>query len=155
MSPISDTTVLSALATECGLMNHVGTQAPYAIVSIILSVLVGTVPIGFSGWPNIIGILLGFVVILVFTYFFCQPILSPTGKWDPFTALYIKFSNDPLLDQPTQDTIRAANGEDLSGLAEPNLVAEKVVDEGSVEDVPPSKEQENSDSAASEEVEGA
>ena len=46
MSPISDTTVLSALATECGLMAHVNTQAPYVIVVVIRSIMFGTLPIG-------------------------------------------------------------------------------------------------------------
>jgi len=30
VSPISDTTVLSSISSECGLMAHVQTQAPYA-----------------------------------------------------------------------------------------------------------------------------
>jgi Na+/H+ antiporter family len=114
MSPISDTTVLSALASECGLMDHVNTQAPYAAVAIIVSVLVGTIPIGRDAWPNIVGILLGFVIIALFVYFFCKPIISPTGAWDPITALYIKVTKNETLEQLTHDTIRAANGEDLS-----------------------------------------
>ena len=32
ISPISDTTVLSSLASDCKLMNQVITQAPYAII---------------------------------------------------------------------------------------------------------------------------
>jgi len=115
MSPISDTTVLSCLATECGLMNHVGTQAPYVVVMVILSVLVGTVPIGYDAWPNIVGILLGFAVIVVFVYFICKPVISPTGAWDPFVYAYMKFHKDEVLEQLQQDTIRAAAGEDLSG----------------------------------------
>ena len=31
MSPISDTTVLSAMACECTLLAHVKTQAPYSL----------------------------------------------------------------------------------------------------------------------------
>ena len=115
MSPISDTTVLSCLATECGLMNHVGTQAPYVVAMVILSVLVGTVPIGYDAWPNIVGILLGFAVIVVFVYFICKPVISPTGAWDPFVHAYMKFHKDEVLEQLQQDTIRAAAGEDLSG----------------------------------------
>lgn len=152
-SPISDTTVLSALATECGLMNHVGTQAPYAIIIIILSVLVGTVPIGFDAWPNIIGILLGFVLILAFVYLFCKPVLSPTGAWDPFTALYVKFSKDELLEQLAQDTIRAANGEDLSALAEAKAITKKLYTDD--EPVPNASPDEKESAGASEEVETA
>jgi hypothetical protein len=118
MSPISDTTVLSALATQCKLMAHVNTQAPYALVAIILSVLVGTIPIGRDAWPNIVGFLLGFIILGIFVYFFCKPIISPTGAWDPITALYLKITKDEALLQLQSDTIRVANGEDLSAPVE-------------------------------------
>ncbi len=137
MSPISDTTVLSSLASECGLMNHVGTQAPYVAVTVIISIVVGTIPIGFDAWPNIIGILLGFAVIGVFVLFFCKPILSPTGAWDPITLIYIMLTKDETLEQLQQDTIRAANGEDLS--TPTKVLKEDKLDEDSdpsVEEVP-------------------
>jgi len=126
MSPISDTTVLSALASECGLMNHVGTQAPYAVVIVIIATIVGTVPIGFDAWPTWVGLLMGLVVIIAFVYIICKPVLSPTGAWDPFVAIYIKATKDETLEQLQQDTIRAANGEDLS--------AEKIVEGKRLED---------------------
>lgn len=115
MSPISDTTVLSALASECGLMNHVGTQAPYAVVVILISTIIGTVPIGFDAWPNWVGLLMGLAVVIAFVYVICKPILSPTGAWDPFISIYIKMTKNETLEQLQQDTIRVANGEDLSG----------------------------------------
>jgi len=59
VSPISDTTVLSALASDCDLLAHVITQAPYAVMMAILAILFGTLPIGRDAWPNIVGILLG------------------------------------------------------------------------------------------------
>jgi hypothetical protein len=115
MSPISDTTVLRSLATECGLMDHVGTQAPYVVVTPILAILVGTLPIGNDTWPNIVGLLLGFVCIGAFVYLVCKPIISPTGAWDPCTLLYLKIKKgDEVLEQLQQDTIRAAAGEDFS-----------------------------------------
>lgn len=55
MSPISDTTVLSSLATDCNLLAHVATQAPYVLIVSLLAVLLGTVPIGYGAWPNIVG----------------------------------------------------------------------------------------------------
>jgi Na+/H+ antiporter NhaC len=45
-SPISDTTVLSALACECELLAHVVTQLPYAMIISLVSILVGTLPVG-------------------------------------------------------------------------------------------------------------
>ena len=38
-SPISDTTILSAMASECQILQHVRTQAPYALMVAIWSVL--------------------------------------------------------------------------------------------------------------------
>jgi Na+/H+ antiporter family len=90
-SPISDTTVLASLASDCKLLAHVATQAPYAGVVIIASILFGTLPIGNASWPNIVGILLGVVALAIFVFLFCVPIMSPTGRWDPFTLLYLKY----------------------------------------------------------------
>jgi hypothetical protein len=114
MSPISDTTVLSALATECGLINHVNTQAPYVAVVVIISILLGTLPIGYDTWPNIVGFLLACVVLGVFVFFFCQPIISPTGSWDLMTKAYLKATRNNTLEQLQEDCIRVANGEDVS-----------------------------------------
>ena len=107
-------------------MNHVGTQAPYAVVAIVIATIVGTVPVGFGAWPNWVGLLLGLVVIIAFVYIICKPVLSPTGAWDPFIAIYIRTTKNETLEQLQQDTIRAANGEDLS--------AEKIVDAKKLED---------------------
>lgn len=139
MSPISDTTVLSSLASECGLMNHVATQAPYVLVVVIVSILLGTVPIGYDAWPNIVGILLGFAILGVFSYFFCKPVISATGAWDPVTAIYMKFSKDETLEQLQQDTIRYANGEDLSSPSDKKKKLEVESNE-SEEDAPEAKD---------------
>lgn len=47
-SPISDTTVLSSLATGCDHMDHVRTQIPYALLGGTVAMLVGTLPAGFG-----------------------------------------------------------------------------------------------------------
>jgi Na+/H+ antiporter NhaC len=51
-SPISDTTILSALASGCDHMAHVNTQLPYAVLVAAVATLVGTVLVGlgFSVW---------------------------------------------------------------------------------------------------------
>jgi len=89
VSPISDTTVLTSLACDCKLLAHVVTQAPYVLVAVFISILLGTIPIGYSNWPNIIGILLGALVIGLFVYFICVPVLSPTGRYDMFTEFFL------------------------------------------------------------------
>ena len=47
-SPISDTTVLSSQASGCDHISHVRTQLPYALVVGAVSILFGTIPIGFG-----------------------------------------------------------------------------------------------------------
>ena len=47
-SPISDTTVLSSQSSGCEHIAHVRTQLPYAMVVGTVSVLLGTLPIGFG-----------------------------------------------------------------------------------------------------------
>ena len=47
-SPISDTTVLSSLATGCDHMDHVRTQLPYAALGGAVAFLVGVLPAGFG-----------------------------------------------------------------------------------------------------------
>lgn len=51
-SPISDTTILSSLASSCNHIDHVRTQLPYAITTGLISILVGTIPaaIGAPFW---------------------------------------------------------------------------------------------------------
>ena len=47
-SPISDTTVLSSLATGCDHMDHVRTQIPYALLGGGIALLIGVLPTGFG-----------------------------------------------------------------------------------------------------------
>jgi len=65
-SPISDTTVLSSLATSCNHIDHVRTQLPYAMVVAVVSVLMGTIlnQLGLPWWllfPLGIAMLYGFL----------------------------------------------------------------------------------------------
>ncbi len=55
-SPISDTTVLSSIATGCDHIEHVRTQMPYAILVGLVALLIGTVPgaYGLSPWISIV-----------------------------------------------------------------------------------------------------
>ena len=47
-SPISDTTVLSSQSSGCDHLAHVWTQMPYALLAGSVSILLGTLPIGFG-----------------------------------------------------------------------------------------------------------
>ncbi len=54
-SPISDTTILSSMASACDHIDHVRTQLPYALLIGLVSVLFGLIPaaLGFSPWLSI------------------------------------------------------------------------------------------------------
>lgn len=68
-SPISDTTVLSSMASGCDHIEHVRTQMPYALVVGTVAIAVGTIPGGY-GFPPLMSLLAGglllFLLIRVF-----------------------------------------------------------------------------------------
>ena len=67
-SPISDTTVLSSLASDCDHIQHVRTQLPYALTVGTVAVLIGTL-LSSYGLPVIICYVLS-LVLLYFTVSF-------------------------------------------------------------------------------------
>lgn len=62
-SPISDTTVLSSLASGCDHVEHVRTQIPYALLVGAVAVLVCLVPVGY-GMPWWLGLFLSAAVLV-------------------------------------------------------------------------------------------
>ncbi len=72
-SPISDTTVLSSLATGCDHMDHVRTQLPYAMLGGITAILVGVLPAGF-GVPWFLLLPTGAVALVVAHRFLGKPV---------------------------------------------------------------------------------
>ena len=68
-SPISDTTIMSSMASGCNHLNHVSTQMPYALTVGSIALLFGVLPTAFGlpSWAAFIGALavLGAVVRLV------------------------------------------------------------------------------------------
>jgi len=68
-SPISDTTVLSSMASGCDHIEHVRTQMPYALLVGTVAVLIGTIPGGF-GFPPLLSILagLGFLLLVLIRF---------------------------------------------------------------------------------------
>ena len=61
-SPISDTTVLSSVASGCDHIEHVRTQLPYALLVGTVALVIGTVPGGF-GVPPWISLVAGTVLL--------------------------------------------------------------------------------------------
>ncbi len=65
-SPISDTTILSAIASRCELIEHVRTQMPYALTAMAVAVAAGYIPvsIGVSPYASLVaGIVLLAIVV--------------------------------------------------------------------------------------------
>ena len=65
-SPISDTTVMSSIASGSDHVDHVRTQAPYAILAMVAALLFGYFPAVIVGLSPILSLLLGFVGLTVF-----------------------------------------------------------------------------------------
>jgi len=63
-SPISDTTILSSQASGCDHVEHVRTQLPYALLVGAVSILFGTLPVGFGVSPWLM-LPLGIVALVV------------------------------------------------------------------------------------------
>lgn len=66
-SPISDTTILSSLASSCNHIEHVRTQLPYALMVGVVSVIAGTLPAAFGISSYILfpaGLLILFLTVL-------------------------------------------------------------------------------------------
>lgn len=67
-SPISDTTVISSMASACDHIDHVRTQLPYALVVAVVALVIGEVPaaLGMSPWIAIaVGIALLYAVLRI------------------------------------------------------------------------------------------
>ena len=66
-SPISDTTILSAIVSSCDPMHHVRTQMPYALTVAVIALICGYLPAAL-GLPFYFGILIGVgLIVMLFT----------------------------------------------------------------------------------------
>jgi Na+/H+ antiporter NhaC len=68
-SPISDTTVLSSIASGCDHIEHVRTQLPYALLVGVVAIGIGTVPAGY-GVPPWISLTVGGALLFAVLRFF-------------------------------------------------------------------------------------
>merc|ERR1740123_1472238 len=68
-SPISDTTILSSMATGCKATEHVRTQLPYALMAGATAIVFGYFPSGFFGLPPIFSMVLGWGALIAITRF--------------------------------------------------------------------------------------
>ena len=74
-SPISDTTVLTCLATGCDLMDHVITQMPYALLSGLTAIVICLLPASYGvPWWMVLGI--GIVVVAIGHRVLSEPVTT-------------------------------------------------------------------------------
>ena len=64
-SPISDTTILSSMASGCNHVDHVRTQLPYAILIAVVCMLLGDIPTAFGLSPYLSLGLIGLVIVAI------------------------------------------------------------------------------------------
>jgi Na+/H+ antiporter NhaC len=72
-SPISDTTVISSLASQCDVVDHVRTQLPYALFVGAVAIVVGLLPVGF-GVPWWVALPVAAVLCVVGLYVLGRPV---------------------------------------------------------------------------------
>ncbi|RFF28305.1 MULTISPECIES: Na+/H+ antiporter NhaC family protein [unclassified Wenzhouxiangella] len=74
-SPISDTTILSSMASQCDHIEHVRTQMPYAVFAGVIAIVLGTLPAGF-GVPWWICLPIGALALIVGVRMMGREVLS-------------------------------------------------------------------------------
>lgn len=84
-SPISDTTILSSMASACDHIDHVRTQLPYAVLAAVVGVLLGDIPTayGLSPW---ISIAVGAGVLAAVLYLFGTRVEDTATGEEPSSA---------------------------------------------------------------------
>jgi Na+/H+ antiporter NhaC len=73
-SPISDTTVISSMASACDHIDHVRTQLPYALLAAAIAIVVGDLPTALFGMSPVISIALGLALMYGFLRAFGRPV---------------------------------------------------------------------------------
>ncbi len=72
-SPISDTTILSSMASSCDHIDHVRTQLPYALTVGVVGLLLGLIPAGY-GLATWLTLPLAFLVLVLILRFIGKPV---------------------------------------------------------------------------------
>lgn len=79
-SPISDTTIMSSMASSCDHIDHVRTQMPYALLVGGVSLLAGDLACGAGLWNEWIGLALGAMVLAAVVWLLARRVEAPSKK---------------------------------------------------------------------------
>lgn len=78
-SPISDTTILSSAASQCNHIEHVRTQAPYALATAFVAITLGYLPVALFGSPWWLSVGLGLIALVAIVRGLGRPVASPAA----------------------------------------------------------------------------
>lgn len=84
-SPISDTTIMSSMASVCDHMDHVNTQLPYALTVAIVAAVLGYIPAGYGLNPGLCLLLIWVTLLLI---------VRVLGRPTDFKSLGVEFASD-------------------------------------------------------------
>ena len=73
-SPISDTTIMSSMASSCDHVDHVRTQLPYALAVGVVSLIAGELGTGLGLWGPWVGLIVGAAMLVVIVRFVGKPV---------------------------------------------------------------------------------
>jgi Na+/H+ antiporter NhaC len=79
-SPISDTTIMSSMASSCDHIDHVRTQLPYALVVGVVGLLAGNLATGMGIWPAWVGLLVGAFVLAGIVFLVGKKVEDPADS---------------------------------------------------------------------------
>jgi len=85
-SPISDTTVMSSMASGCDHVDHVRTQLPYALLVALIGMFVGDIPTAY-GLPPWVSLIMGATVILGIVMVLGRKVEDTPRVWMPETGV--------------------------------------------------------------------
>lgn len=86
-SPISDTTIMSALAVECDQLAHVQTQLPYALLVGSVAVLAGSLPVAYGVYGPYLGLALGSGLLMLVLRLLGRPVCAAPDPSAPTIGL--------------------------------------------------------------------
>lgn len=78
IGPFSETTILSGLVSGGDVRSHFMTQAPYAVLVVLVGAVTGTLPLAFNAYQDYIGWLLGSIILAIFVVFVCRRVDKPS-----------------------------------------------------------------------------
>jgi Na+/H+ antiporter NhaC len=82
-SPISDTTILSSLASSSDHIDHVRTQLPYAVIVGLVALVVGDVATGMGLYPAWVGLLVGAGLLVGIVWGVARPVAEAPASGSP------------------------------------------------------------------------